>query len=92
MGESAEGLKARNFLKKNDWLVVKIIRCSMNGWPDYLAIKNGYHVHIEFKYYGNPKPLQTFRKLQIEQHGGYCFKAETIQEILDNFYELGIPL
>lgn len=58
----------KNQLKRNGWLVTKLIQTSTNGIPDLLALKNGVAVFVEVKMPGNqPDPLQTLRIGQLRK-------------------------
>ena len=70
---------------KNGWLVAKVIRCSLGGWPDRIAIKNGVTIFIEIKDIGKDlSDVQKYRVGQINKHGAIAFKAESVEELIDN--------
>lgn len=49
-------------LTKSGWMVVKILTCTANGWPDLQAHKEGRTVFIEVKAAaGKVAPLQQYR-------------------------------
>lgn len=52
------------------WLVVKIIQCTKNGWPDLQCHRNGVTLFIETKATGGKlSPLQIYRHKQIMEKG-----------------------
>jgi hypothetical protein len=68
-------------LKRKGWLVPKIMLCSINGWPDVEAIKNGKTVRLELKAPGEPlEPLQEYVHAQIKIHGGEVHKIDSWAE------------
>jgi Holliday junction resolvase len=47
--------------KKEGWIVVKIMLCSLSGFPDLMCLRAGKALFIEVKRKGErPRPLQTF--------------------------------
>lgn len=72
--ESAVQAKIIARLRRNGWLVCKVLQTTLNGWPDLLAIKNGLTVYIEVKRKGEqPRPLQLLRHRQIIAAGGMVY-------------------
>ncbi len=64
----------KRFWQKKGYLVVNIIRCSVNGMPDLMALKNKEVVFIESKEKGDSvKPLQVFRMQQLSDQGFCCY-------------------
>lgn len=77
--ESTIQRKVRLRYEKNGWLVVKIIQCTLNGWPDLQAHKVGITVFIECKATGAQlSNLQKFRHKQLREKG---FTVLTIDQI-----------
>lgn len=65
-------------LKDDGWMVVKIGLCSLPGFPDLMALKDGVARFIEVKQPGKkPRPLQTFRHEQLRKIG---FNVEVMTE------------
>lgn len=57
-------------LESVGWLVVKIIQCNKNGWPDLMALRDNQTVFIEVKAPGKkPRPLQQYRHQQLIKQG-----------------------
>lgn len=64
--ESIVQRQVSQHLKKDGWLVVKIIQCTLNGFPDLMALKNGKAVFIEVKSSkGKPSALQLHRQQEL---------------------------
>ena len=58
-------------LESQGWYVIKIIKCSKNGIPDLVAIKDGVVKFFEVKRpkVGVVSEIQKFRIKQLEQYG-----------------------
>ena len=57
--------KIQKKLEADDWLCVKLIKTTMNGIPDLMALKDGKTMFIEVK---TPKGiLSELQKIRIEQ-------------------------
>jgi Holliday junction resolvase len=55
---------------KHGWVVLKIIKCNMNGISDLILFKDGKTLFIEVKSdIGKPSPMQLFRQKQLRQQG-----------------------
>jgi len=70
MREAELQSKITKQLEASGWLVVKVIQCNKNGWPDLTALRNGQTVFIEVKAAGKkPRPLQEYRHQQLRKQG-----------------------
>jgi Holliday junction resolvase len=70
MLESAIQTKIKNRLEKEGWIVVKLIKTSMNGIPDLMALKDGTVKFIEVKQtVGILSELQKIRIKQLKHRG-----------------------
>jgi Holliday junction resolvase len=70
MLESKIQSKIINQLKKNGWLVLKIIKCNINGMSDLICFKNGKTVFIEVKNEsGKQSEIQKYVQKQVELQG-----------------------
>ena len=70
MLESKIQSKIINQLKKNGWLVLKIIKCNINGMSDLICFKNGRTVFIEVKNEsGKQSEIQKYVQKQVEMQG-----------------------
>jgi Holliday junction resolvase len=70
MLESKIQAKIISQLKKNGWLVLKIIKCNINGMSDLIVFKNGKTVFIEVKNeLGKQSEIQKYVQKQVEMQG-----------------------
>jgi Holliday junction resolvase len=70
MLESRIQTKIKKKLEAEGWLVIKLIRTSVNGVPDILALKNGKAVFIEVKQpTGKISEVQKLRIKQLQEQG-----------------------
>jgi Holliday junction resolvase len=70
MLESKIQTKIKKKLEAEGWLVVKLIRTSINGIPDLLALKNGKAMFIEVKQEsGKVSEIQKLRIKQLQEQG-----------------------
>jgi Holliday junction resolvase len=70
MLESARQTKIKKQLEKEGWFVIKLIKTSVNGIPDLMALKNGETIFIEVK---QPKgvlsEIQKYRIKELREKG-----------------------
>lgn len=79
--ESEIESKAKEYAKMRGWLVTKLMRCDVNGWPDCLFIRRGVVIFIEFKAPGEvPEPHQAKRHREIREHGVAVFVCDDLEE------------
>lgn len=79
--ESAIEKDVCDYAKLRGWLVVKLMLCNVNGWPDRLLIRNGRVIFIEFKQLGkDPKPQQAKRHGEIRAQGIEVFVVDDREE------------
>lgn len=75
LSESIIQNRVKTVYENAGWLVVKIIQCTLNGWPDQQMMKDNKIVLIECKAEGLAKnfkrdfPLQHYRHEQLRQQG-----------------------
>lgn len=70
MRESVIQNKVKSRYESDGWLVVKIIQCTLNGWPDLQCHKSGITIFIETKATnGKLSPLQIYRHQQLRAAG-----------------------
>jgi Holliday junction resolvase len=56
--------------EKEGWIVIKLIKTTMNGIPDLMCLRNGETLFIEVKRPGKePGPLQQFRHEELRKQG-----------------------
>jgi Holliday junction resolvase len=83
MLEQAIQKKISDKLKKEGWIVVKLIKTTMNGIPDLMALRNGETLFVEVKRpKGVLKPLQELRIQELREQG---FRAEVWIDYEVNF-------
>ena len=57
-------------LRRQGWLVNKLVQTTLNGTPDLICHKDGRTVYIEVKRPGQkPRPLQDYRHRELAKHG-----------------------
>jgi Holliday junction resolvase len=89
MKESEIQYKIINFLKKEGWFVVKIIRANITGISDIICFKNGVSVFVEVKNeIGKQSEVQKYVQKQIEQQGFKYILARSIEDIKNHFVEI----
>jgi Holliday junction resolvase len=70
MLESARQTKIKKQLEKEGYFVIKLIKTSVNGIPDLMALKNGDTIFIEVK---QPKgvlsEIQKYRIKELREKG-----------------------
>lgn len=70
MTESEVQTKVIAKFERSGWLVVKILQCTKNGWPDLQCHKNGETIFIECKSENKtPAPLQIYRHEELRKQG-----------------------
>jgi len=69
-------------LEKRNWLVVKLIKTTMNGIPDLMALKDGRTVFIEVKTEtGKVSELQKHRHEKLKSQGFAVHVCTCFEEI-----------
>lgn len=70
MLESARQTKIKKQLEKEGWFVIKLIKTSVNGIPDLMALKNGDTIFIEVKQpNGVLSEIQKYRIKELREKG-----------------------
>lgn len=68
--ESAIQEKLIKKYEEEGYMVVKIILCNKNGFPDLMLLKDGKASFVEVKRPGQkPRPLQEYRIKELEKYG-----------------------
>ena len=83
MLESAIQTKIKKKLEAEGWLVVKLIRTSINGIPDLMCLKNGKAMFIEVKQESGK--LSEIQKLRIKQLQEQGFEVNIWTDFFVNF-------
>ena len=82
MKESEIQRKITLQLEKKGWVVVKLIKTTMNGIPDLMALKCGKTVFIEVKTdKGVTSELQKFRHEKLRSQGFTVHVCTSFDEI-----------
>lgn len=85
MREQARQSKIKRHLEKDGWVVVNLIKTSMNGIPDLMALKDGVTRFIEVKQpSGKLSEIQRYRLKQLRRAG---FDALVLTDIDTSFDE-----
>jgi Holliday junction resolvase len=83
MLEQARQKKISDRLKKEGWIVVKLIKTTMNGVPDLMALRNGETLFVEVKQpKGKLAPIQELRIQELKDQG---FRVEVWIDYEINF-------
>jgi Holliday junction resolvase len=83
MLEQAIQKKISDRLKKDGWIVVKLIKTTMNGIPDLMALRNGETLFVEVKQpKGKLAPIQELRIQELKDQG---FRVEVWIDYETNF-------
>ncbi len=83
MTEQAIQKKISDRLTKEGWLVVKILKCNRNGWPDLQAHRNGITKFVEVKKPGGViAELQKYRIKQLRQQGFEAVVMDGIDSVI----------
>lgn len=70
MLEQARQKKISDLLKKEGWVVIKLIKTTMNGIPDLMALRNGECMFVEVKQpTGTIAALQKLRIQELREQG-----------------------
>lgn len=70
--------KIKKKLEGEGYIVIKLIRTSMNGIPDLLALKNGKATFIEVKRPGGV--LSELQKIRIKQLSESGFEVKVLNK------------
>ena len=87
MNESAVQRKIIERHTKKGWMCVKVLQCTVNGFPDLMLLRGGRAVFIEVKRPGvkTADPLQVYRHGQLRDLGFECHLTDNpMFEVLEN--------
>jgi hypothetical protein len=80
--ESIIQTRIKKKLEGHGWLVVKILQCTLNGFPDLICFKNKQTVFIECKTIsGKPSPLQLYRHEELRKQNFYVLILTDVSQI-----------
>ena len=81
MLESVIQSKIVNEAKKNGYIVLKVVKCNMNGYPDLTLFKDNKTIFIEVKNEkGIQSELQKYVQKQLEKEGFKYFLVRSLDE------------
>ena len=81
MLESVIQSKIINEAKKNGYLVLKVVKCNMNGYPDITLFKDNKTIFIEVKNEkGIQSEIQKYVQKQLESKGFQYFLVRSLDE------------
>jgi Holliday junction resolvase len=70
MTEAQIQTKIKTRMEKAGWMVIKIIQCNRNGFPDLMCLKGGKTLFIEVKKpTTNPTDLQEYIHEKLREQG-----------------------
>ena len=80
--ESIVQRQVSDYMKKNGYLVVKIIQTTLNGWPDLQCHKDGQTIFIETKSEGGKlSELQKYRHEQLQSKGFIVLTISNVNDV-----------
>ena len=83
MTESKIQKKISDHYTKNGWIVVKLMKTSVNGIPDLMVMKNGVTKFIEVKKKGGKiSELQKYRIKQLREQNFEAVVMDGIESII----------
>lgn len=81
MLESIIQSKIVNEAKKNDYTVLKVVKCNINGFPDLTLFKQNTTIFIEVKNEkGVQSEIQKYVQKQLENQGFRYFLVRSLEE------------
>lgn len=81
MLESIIQSKIINEAKKNGYLVLKVVKCNLNGYPDITLFKNNSTIFVEVKNEkGIQSEIQKYIQKQIELQGFKYYLVRSLEE------------
>ena len=81
MLESVIQSKIVNEAKKNGYIVLKVVKCNMNGYPDLTLFKDNKTIFIEVKNEkGIQSELQKYVQKQLQKEGFKYFLVRSLDE------------
>lgn len=78
--------KISQFMQREGWLSVKLMRTSPSGMPDRMFLKSGRTVFFEIKTRGaKPSPLQLYRLNELRENGFVAEWVDGWETFLDHY-------
>ena len=88
MNESKIQKEIINYLEKNNYYVVKVVKANRSGVPDILFCKNGQFCAIEVKSKGKKATVSELQKVHIKMikaSGGKAIVADCLYDVMEEF-------
>lgn len=81
MLESVIQSKIINEAKKNGYLVLKVVKCNINGYPDITLFKDNLTIFVEVKSEkGVQSEIQKYVQKQLEKQGFKYYLIKSLEE------------
>ena len=81
MLESVIQSKIINEAKKNGYLVLKVVKCNINGYPDITLFKDNLTIFVEVKSEkGVQSEIQKYVQKQLEKQGFKYYLVKSLEE------------
>ena len=81
MLESVIQSKIINEAKKNGYLVLKVVKCNINGYPDITLFKDNLTIFVEVKSEkGIQSEIQKYVQKQLEKQGFKYYLIKSLEE------------
>lgn len=77
-----------DYLEKNNYYVVKVVRANKSGVPDILFCKNGKFCAVEVKAKGKKSKVTELQKhhlFLIQSSGGKAIVADDLFDVIEEF-------
>jgi len=81
MLESIIQSKIITYAKKNNFIVLKVVKCNLNGYPDITLFKDNNTIFVEVKNEkGKQSEIQKYIQKQIELQGFKYYLVRSLEE------------
>jgi Holliday junction resolvase len=75
--------KIAEWLRRQHWLVTKVMQSSLNGWPDLLAVREGEAIFIEVKRPGGVvSKIQSHRIEQLRDQEMKVYITDSLSDLI----------
>lgn len=79
--ESGIQAKGREYAVLRGWWCIKVETHSMNGVPDFLYLRRGVYIWIEWKKPGEDlRPIQVIRIREMREHGAVVHVCDNLED------------
>lgn len=81
MLESKIQASCLKYAKSKGWIVLKVIKCNINGFPDSALFKDGKTIFVEFKTpIGKQSVLQQYVESELVNQGFKYYLVRSLKE------------